>query len=235
MKIGIVGDSFVEKKYLIDTTNYKTWYYLLRDLYGHDVEVYGESSSSIMFSANLIEQYGDQYDLIIWALTIPGRFSFYSHKDDRNYHYTNISAQYTGTDLDIANKVSAMKEYLKYLFNTQDENLMGRAMVNYLCEKWKNIMVIPCFPFPLQKEYDLYKIFNLYGVASMEVDHYFPGKEMSDINKSYRDIRPGHLTELNHKILAELVNENLKPGIFQTDFDNFVTPITPFEEAFTKL
>ena len=235
MKIGIFGDSFVEKKYFLNTGNCKTWYYLLKDLYEHEVDVYGESGSSIMFSAKLIEQYAAQYDLVIWALTIPGCCSFYSHSNKKNYHFSSSNTMYSVDDVDIAKKVKIFLDYSKYVVDEQDENFLYRALVSHLTTIHQNIMVLPCFPYPLQTTFDLYNFFNLYAVSVKEAQHYFPNKNMAEISQNYMDIRPGHLTDQNHKILSKLINDNLSPKIFQTDFKNFVTPTDPLEKVFQKL
>jgi hypothetical protein len=90
-------------------------------------------------------------------------------------------------------------------------------------------MIVPCFPPPLSAN------FNLYSVCEFETRCYFPGKQIHEVFKDYRDLRAGHLTLENHKILAELINDNLTPGVFQTGYDNFVKPTLPLEKIFQKL
>lgn len=220
MKIGVFGDSFCNKV-RVDSRPPVIWYNFLNTEYGHTVDCFGEAGSSIVFSAQLIEQHAADYDLVIWCVTTPGRFSF-----PGSYHVTTATDQCTTTDIDLANKHQACVDYLKYVFDWPTENLIGKSMVSYIQAQFPNIMILPCFPAPLESN------FNLYNLSQQEIDHYFPGKEFGDIFKNYYDIRVGHLTLENQKILAQLINNNLTPGIFQTSYDLFPTPTQPLEEIF---
>jgi hypothetical protein len=53
--------------------------------------------------------------------------------------------------------------------------------------------------------------------------------------EKYADLRPGHMTPENNKILAELINKNLTTGIFQTDINLFQTPLGPVEQHFKAI
>ena len=62
--------------------------------------------------------------------------------------------------------------------------------------------------------------------------YFFPNMPYFRVFPKYQDIRPAHLTLENNKILAQLINDNLKPGIFQTEYSNFPTPTGSFEGLF---
>jgi hypothetical protein len=143
-------------------------------------------------------------------------------------HVTTAWDQCNFSDIEIQKKHSVCIDYLKYIFDWETENLVGRSLVSYFQSVHHNIMVIPCFSPPLSAK------FNLYNLCEWEANFYFPGKNIPEIYKSYQDLRPGHITQENQKILAQLLNQNLKPGIFQTSYDNFVKPTLPFEKAFKK-
>jgi hypothetical protein len=119
-------------------------------------------------------------------------------------------------------------DYLKYVFDWPTENFVGRSIVSYIQTMFSNIMVVPCFPPPLEAK------FNLYNLSEREINFYFPGKDFSDVFKNYYDTRVGHLTLNNQRILAELINSNLSPGVFQTSYNNFPDPTQPLEEIFQK-
>jgi hypothetical protein len=72
-------------------------------------------------------------------------------------------------------------------------------------------------------------------LCEWEAQFYFPNKTIPEIYQVARDLRFGHLTDENNLILAKLINANLQPGIFQTEYSNFVTPIQPFDNCFGKL
>jgi len=227
MKIGVFGDSFCNKLRLNDNPP-SIWYNFLQQDYGHDIDCFGEAGSSIVFSAQLIEQRATDYDLVIWCVTTPGRFSFPEHEGPwhGSYHITSASDRCNTTNIDLANKHQACVDYLKYVFEWPTENLIGRSIVSYLQTQFSNIMIIPCFPGPLEAE------FNLYDLSQREIDHYFPGKEFADIFKNYYDTRVGHLTLNNQKLLARFINDNLAPGLFQTNYDLFLPSTVPLEEIF---
>lgn len=230
MKIGVFGDSYADKRFAEKhfKDNPKIWYNFLELEYNHDIDCYGESGSSILFSADLIEKYACNYDLAIWCLTIPGRFSLPHVINDRSYHITTAGAKCQVNDVEINKKHSVCIDYLKYIFDWDSENLVGRSIVDYLMNKHKNIMIIPCFRWPLDTEFHLYKL------CLQEANIYFPKKTIPEIYENYNDLRPGHISVDNQKILARLINEKLEPGIFQTDYSNFISPVITFEEMFRK-
>lgn len=246
MKIGVFGDSFCNKVRLNSPTPV-VWYNFLQADYGHDIDCFGEPGSSILFSAKLIEQHAANYDLVIWCLTTPGRFSFPDPSKDISYHITTAWTECTTNDFDLAKKHEVCIDYLKYVFDWDTENFVGQAIVTYLQSKFSNIMIIPCFPPPLGATFNLYEVSqretNFYfppakvyknpilnAISSPGV--YFPGKQLHTAYTDYHDGRVCHLTLENQTILGRLVNENLKPGVFQTSYDHFVDPTTPFDQAF---
>ena len=91
---------------------------------------------------------------------------------------------------------------------------------------YKNIMVIPCFPSPFPLK------FNLYQLSKQETEYFFPGMDIPEIYQQYNDQRPGHISSENQQILANLIEQNLQPGFFQTSYDNFVKPTQPFNTLF---
>ena len=229
MKIGVFGDSYCDKARL-NSDPPVVWHNFLKRDYGHTIECFGEFGSSILFSAQLIEQHAVNYDLVIWCLTTPGRFSFPGPTpEERSYHVTTSWDECHTKDIDLAKKHAVCVDYLKYVFDWKNESFVGKSIVSYIQSTFSNIMIIPCFPPPLSAN------FNLYGLCEREAQAFFPGKELHEIYKDYRDIRAGHLTLENHEILARLVNDSLTPGVFQTSYDNFVSPTIPLEKIFIKL
>lgn len=228
MKIGVFGDSYADKGFLNSSVPL-IWYNFLNTDYGHNIKCFGEGGSSIMFSAELIREHAKNYDLNIWCLTTPGRFSFPNTNNNQSYHVTTAWDQCSSNDLDLIKKHEVCIDYLKYVFDWNTENLIGAAVVSYLQLQIPNLMIIPCFPPPLNAT------FNLYELCEREAQHYFPGQKIYEIYKNYQDLRPGHITVGNQKILAKLINDNLVPGIFQTSYDHFITPSETIEQVFQKI
>jgi hypothetical protein len=227
MKIGVFGDSYADKMF-INHQPPVIWYNFLQSEYGHTVDCFGESGSSIVFSAQLIKQHASNYDLSIWCLTHPGRFSF-PQSSKYSFHVTSATEKCRSNHPDLIKKHEACVDYLKYVLDWETENLIGESIVSYIQTQIPNIMIIPCFLSPLNCK------FHLYELCQQETNHYFPGKKVHEVYKSYQDLRPGHFTIENHKILAKLINDKLAPEIFQTSYDNFVKPIAPINQVFQKL
>jgi hypothetical protein len=222
MNIGVFGDSFADKTWHTDI-----WWQLLKTKYGHQVECFGECGSSVLFSAQKINELAKNYDLVIWALTTSGRFSL--QDKDKTLHITHSQNIPQSSDLYVQKQIDACRDYLAYIFDWEQENFVANAIVSYLQQKFSNIMIVPCFPAPLSLP------FNLYQLCENEAQEYFFNKSIPDIYLDYQDLRPGHITVDNQYILAKLINENLQPGIFQTDYSNFVKSSQPIEKCFSKL
>ena len=224
MKIGVFGDSYADKGYLAHEQA-PIWYNMLKHL-GHAVDCWGEGGSSILFSADLIEQHASNYDIAIWCLTTPGRFSLPHKIGDRTVHVTTAWDHCSNRDPEVQKKHAVCIEYLKYLFEWDTENFVGKSVVYYLQSRHSNLMIVPCFPMPLHSQ------FNLYHLCEWEAQHYFPGQTIPKIYETHMDLRPGHITAENQKILALLISQDLKPGVFQTSYDNFVIPVQSFHDSF---
>ena len=222
MNIGVFGDSYAEKM-----ASNKIWWRLLQDKYGHTVESFGESGSSINFSARLVDRLAKKYDLVIWCVTTPGRFSF--QVDNHQHHITTAWDNYQGPNLEISKKHQVCIDYLKYMFDWEEENFVSCSVISYIMSRHNNTMILPCFPPPLDAK------FNLYKLCEKEARHYFPGKTIPEIYQKYHDMRPGHISPGNQEILAKLINDDLRPGVFQTSYDYFINPSTPIEEAFIPI
>jgi hypothetical protein len=221
MKIGVFGDSFADKN-----QQSRIWWQYLKNTYHHDVECFGECASSILFSAQKIEKLGENFDLVIWALTSPNRISV--ENQGIHYHVNSVDNYYDGKDLYVERQFQAAHDYLTYLYHEQDGVLIGKTLVYFLQQHLKNILILPCFPPPLSSK------FNLYNLCEWETKFYFPNMDIPKIYADYQDLRPGHLTDANQQILAKLLNDNLVPGIFQTEYDHFIPPLEPFKNCFTK-
>ena len=223
MKIGVFGDSFADRSYNQSDSSV-IWYQYLKEQ--HAIDCFGEGGSSILFSANLITQMANNYDLIIWCVTTPGRFSLPCQTNNHTYHITTAQDECTLTDIEIRKKHKVCVDYLKYIFDWDTENFVGQAVVSYVMSLYKNIMVIPCFPSPFPLK------FNLYQLSKQETEYFFPGMDIPEIYQQYNDQRPGHISSENQQILANLIEQNLQPGFFQTSYDNFVKPTQPFNTLF---
>jgi hypothetical protein len=222
MKIGVFGDSFADK-----TWSDTIWWQQLKTTYNHEVTCFGECGSSLLFSARQIQESAQNFDLVIWALTSPSRISF--EFNNRWHHVCSTTQTCRSSSVYVKQKFQVAQDYLAHLHDWDDANLIGKSLVCYLQSIFQNILILPCFEPPLSSQ------FNLYKLCEWESQFYFPNKTIPEIYDEYQDLRAGHLTEQNHRILARLINNNLKPGVFVADYNNFEQPTDPFSKCFSKL
>jgi len=225
LKLGIYGDSYADKKGLPEI-----WWRLLGSKYGHDVTSFGEGGSSIMFSAHLIEKNHQHFDLNIWCITTTGRFSFKNSKGDYVHTATppEIITNNPKWDHESRKKLEVSNNFLKYVCDFNDEDFIGTAIAHYHLAKG-NICIIPCFVSPLNTEN------NLFEACVNEIFHYFGHRDVCALYKEWEDLRPAHFSPINNQVIAQMVAENLKPGILEIDLCRFVEPDMPRDKAFKKL
>ena len=222
MHIGVFGDSYAEKN-----CSGTIWWKSLRDDYLHDVECFGEGGSSILFSARMIMDLAQKFDLVIWCVTALGRFSL--PKKDGSYCHMSPTYITDNSDAEIDWKKKICIDYYLHIVENSDDVLINKGLISYICSEKNNIMIIPCFPDPLKQN------FNLKDINVMEIQHFLPGWDLPKFYQHYFDRRDGHLTPTNHRILAQEINQNLSPGIFQTSLDKFQKPTEKFEILFGTL
>lgn len=227
MKIGVFGDSFAEQVW-----EDRIWWTVLNQM-GHDVTSHGEGGSSITFSALRLEQYAHEYDFNIWVLSAPCRISFRRRNTNDWIHAVSgagapMLADSTLTSLE-KRKLEIIKEYIAYLAEIDQEELVGESIARWMLIKHPNLMIIPGFSQPLS---DIH--FNLRHLSDWELSHYLSAADVHEFYTDYTEMRAAHLVDDNNKILAELINQNLTPGIFQTEYSNFVVPTVPFDQIGKK-
>jgi len=223
MNIGVFGDSFAMASY-----ERNIWWRVLEQQFGHTVTSYGQSGSSIEYSAVLIEQLHTQFDFMIWCLTWPNRASLKT--PDGYIHTGNLVGKQKKTGRsDIDAKINACIEYSNLAVDHDATNLIYRTAAYGFLQRYPNLMIIPCFDQPMHTP------FNLFSLSLMEVEHYFPAESsFSKVLSKYHDMRPAHLTIENNMILAQLINHDLKSGIFQTEYSNFSLSDTPITDNIFK-
>ena len=219
MRIGVFGDSFVDRYA-------NTWAHRLGSKHGHDIEIFGECGSSLLWSARQIEDRYRDYDLVIWAVTNPGRLSI--HDDDQWWHVGHLPDPITN-NARVENQRQVYHQYLAHIFDWHTDCWQWRHIINDIMNQCGNIMAVPCFQSPLELP------FHLYQVSCHEAHTYFPGQELPEIYQHWQDLRHGHLSDVNHDLLADLVAANLIPGVFQTEYDNFRFDDLKHQQCWSRL
>lgn len=227
MKIGVFGDSFADQTHNPRST---AWWRYLQNKHGHDVTCFGEPGSSIAFGASLILENHKAYDVNIWCLTSPNRFSVKMPSGE--YFHSAKFVSHEGKDLttlmsdEIKDFTLACKYYYKYLSDWKTDILTGRSVVHYIQQQVPNLIIIPCFRPPLQSE------FSLYQLSVLEMDSLMPGGTPSQIFRNYNDMRSCHLTDTNNEILADMLHANLVPRVFTADYHDFLFDEVTIKQAF---
>lgn len=231
MKIGVFGDSFVEHR-----TPYNIWWKYLDSTYGHTVECFGESGSSLIFSARKILDRYQNYDLVIWCVTTSNRLTVWHRAN-----FKDIAIHVTGrhhqrhADPEIQQKINIAEQYINHVFDWQDGEFSGHCVIKTVQATVPNLLIVPSFPTPVYPDIENAG-FNLFDLYQQETTTYFPdGREIAVIQDQYNDKRAGHFTDQTHQILAQLISQSLQPGIFSTSYKNFPPPTELFDSIFEKL
>lgn len=209
MNIGVFGDSFAGGNHP------DSWTARLTKL-GHQVLSLGKDGSSIWYSTKCLLQNHHRFDFLILCLTSTQRWSW--QQRDGGWMHTANPLVYDQTKLDHEDRVKLQvcRDYMKYISDADENCFLAQSLVQKLLHDIPNLMIIPCFSNPLSQD------FYLFGITEREMHPALAqGLNFDQINAKYRDTRVCHMTWKNHQNLAELVNQNLSHGIFQTDYTNF--------------
>jgi len=222
MRIGVFGDSFADKHFD------DTWWAFLKN-YGHDVHCFGESGSSLAFSAGLLWTHALEFEHLIWCVTNVNRVSF--RNQDKNYHVTN-SFDAIDEDINIAKKQQISQAYLQHVHDSHGHEALGWLAVQGALQKFQNLTVIPCFETPVYFMQE--PGFNLCELSAREAQYYFPGKDLYTIHQQYYDFRSAHFMPSTHLKLAEMINTAVMSGkkIFSADYSSFPPPTDSVEHRF---
>lgn len=230
MKIGVFGDSFAEQRAKTDS-----WWAVLGGKFGHEVTCFGESGSSLSFSAAKILDNFSNYDFIIWCVTSSNRITVWHRAD-----YTDIAVHITGrhhiqhSNPLIQQKIDITEKYLLHAWDSVDNEFIGRCIIDYVRRNVSNLLLVPCFGTPIYDNTEDSK-FDLHTLCDKETKHYFPNKNLPEIYDEFRECRICHFTKSTNLILADKLARSLSPGIFIADYAEFPKPTQPLHEIFQPL
>jgi hypothetical protein len=211
MKIAVFGDSFAEKK------STHSWWRFLQSDHGHEVSCFGESGSSLSYSTDLIQEYAQNHDWIIWCMTSVNRISFWYK--DKIWHNTGTSKPEITGDQELDHKRHIIYHYITDCFDWHFQEMLGHSLMHYMLNRYPNLTIIPCFPTPVY--YMQKPQFNLWEICKLETLSVHPEIDPYQYVNTWQDHRRSHLTQINHRILANLISYNLMPGIFVAEYTKF--------------
>lgn len=219
MRIAVYGDSYAEKRHSPDSG---AWWRVLESM-GHEVTCFAESSSSLIWSARILEKHATKFDFNIWCTTAIGRYS--TRLTDGTWFHLSSGVLVDDLlrqeqDKEKIFKLQIFSQFIDHFYNVEDDDLISRSLVESFLIRFDNLMIVPGFNIPDITD------FHLSDISAIEENHLFPEYVNStrSIHKDYRDARVCHMSKQNNRILAELIDSNLRRGIFKTDISNFQLP-----------
>jgi hypothetical protein len=221
MKIAIYGDSFGACP--IGVKNYNdypyvqsSWWELLSEKY--EVTNFCEWSASFLFSAEQFTRTHDKFDKVIFLVTHPRRITIKDNNKNRhfvNYEYSTFWKE------DAAKQgwnevLNAVLYYYKYIENNNYSNFQHIAYLDYIKNLRKDVLYIPCFKDSFDNDFCLCDVFDK-EQKYWKIDY--------DVGKL--DVRKGHFTNPNHKIMYNILDNYIKYNKFDIDLSMFVNPDLP--------
>lgn len=206
MKILILGDSFSDPTWA--TNNYKAWPELLADQY--EVTNLSVCGSSLWWSYTQFLKNKNQYDLVIFVVTVPNRV----YLEEDNLHLNiNTRTAFAHTTLE--------NIYYRFFYSEGKEQFFHNSIVDDIM-KHKQVLVIPAFAESVAS----YTGVSLCHFSDMEADFY--KKDRPVLNDTQRKC---HLSkESNHtvyeKIIDAIDNNDKILYLSENDFINPAGPIT---------
>ena len=159
MNLGIFGDSFGDSRINLDedhssiNTNTKSWPYILaKKLNATNLYNFCENGSSLFYSYKKFLEYQHKCDLVIFLVTVPGRYTklFRFKHINRSIHINSIP------DIDqiIKNSTLTLEEHTqledlkKYylMLDIEWETIACKCLLNEI-KRVKNVLFVPCFSF----------------------------------------------------------------------------------------
>lgn len=221
MKIAIYGDSFGACP--IGVKNYNdyphvqsSWWELLSEKY--NITNFCEWSASFLFSAEQFTRTHDKFDKVIFLVTHPRRITIKDNNKNRhfvNYEYSTFwkedAAKQGWSDV-----LNAALYYYKYIEDKDYSNFQHISYLNYIQNLRNDVLYIPSFKDSFDNNFCLCDVFD-------KEQKYW--KINYDVGKL--DVRKGHFTNPNHKIMYNILDNYLKYNKFDIDLSMFVYPDLP--------
>lgn len=208
MKIGIFGDSFAYEK----RNETLTWSEMLGEK--HEVINYGSAGSNLYWSIKQFLQFKNNFDKIVFIVTLPGRLLIPDHVTSSievPIHIPNINTATTSLDAfqrDATREViTTCINYFKYLDDQTYNEYVHKLMYNdLLTYKNDNIVFI-----------DSSFIANISTIEYESI-----GLTLEDeYNNNLTDVRNCHMSFSNNNLFARKIDEWIETGNFNLDYKNF--------------
>ena len=205
MKILILGDSFSDPSWA--SNDYKAWPELLEEHY--EITNLSVCGSSLWWSYTQFLKNKDQYDYVIFVVTVPNRI--YLEADGLHLNI-NTNTSFAHTTLE--------NIYYRFFYSAEKEQFFHNSIVNEIIKSEK-VLAIPAFAESIPGHTT-----SLCHFSDMEAAFYKKDRPIIDDTK-----RKCHLgKESNHtifnKIISAVDNNDKILSLSEKDFVNPAEPIT---------
>lgn len=222
MNIAIYGDSFADYKHA--SNNKKTWMHFLEDKLNSKITCFANSGSGLYFSVKKYLETNQNFDKIIFVVTIPGRL-YVPQVGTTNVHISNIvRARFVSENsrnLTEKNIYSAALNYLLNIQNYEEELFKHYCMLDRIIRSDSLLLVPVC-----SESLECYSGTTLNDVSLIDSEHY-------DIDQNLiNDLRCCHMNQRNNEIFADKIYEWIISGKFNFKKEDFTTPTETEEELF---
>jgi len=232
----IFGDSFAEEfldgfpssHYLYNSVHSLLSYHKLLRECGefNSVTSYGEGGTSLWDAFTKINKLYKPGTKVILFVTHPGRFVANSVSAGKIKFTTLAAIEHqlwemsirTNPDEEEARLLVSARDYLVYMQDSKEEQFKHGALLDKIRKiLGDDLMLVDTFNFYGSRGTSLYDIYH------KENEVFFRGSDYAEMRKQYDDIRRNHMTEENHRLLANQIINKIKMGT-ELDFSDFYVP-----------
>lgn len=217
MKIGVFGDSFADRTYLVSESPFKedeSWMKVMEDA-GHKITTYGKTGTSTYYSFEQFMSHHDQFTHIVFCYSSLNRIHYLPQGlEDLSFLTTpdELYATRRNRNLSQQQELEMVRILTGYICNHNSTfNLFVKQKifndVNNIC-RYKNIKLVNLLSFDDRKD----KVWNinlddrsgdcLYNLFEVSK------KELPSMDKV--DFRWCHLSKENNKVLASIIFDSLQ-------------------------
>ena len=247
--LAIFGDSFAHDNAPHWTNQWAdigpSWIDCIRNTAEYQITNFSNSATSTYWSKKLFDQHYKNFDKIIFVVTFPCRRITFNKLPDGCNQITNTFYN-SSTVFDIIddkkkfnnynsieqNFLMAVRDYYLYIQNDYFDTVIHSLMLDDIKEKRPDTVLIPAFPSSIPS---LDKIGSspLLTISQIDTLHFGLGEHIPN-SADIADARKCHISEENHRILADQIIKFLQGTPVYLNKHDFVNPVKDSSHYFRK-